>query len=107
MPIQGAKPVRLTSSGGITLRSASGIHRVPGNRNLPNDFIRRQHEIDLDEVPRFARCGADGRQRGVGAGSIVFRLAAISASASAGGNTSARSGSGRKTQADGGAAQGK
>jgi len=60
MPIQGAKPVRLTSSGGITLRSASGIHRVPRNRNLPNDFIRRQHEIDLDELQRFARCGADG-----------------------------------------------
>jgi len=60
----------------------------------------------VDEVERFTRCGADGRQRGVGAGSIVFRLAASPASASAGGNTSAGSGSGRKTQADGGAAQG-
>jgi hypothetical protein len=33
----------------------------------------------LDEVERLARCGADGRQRGDGAGPVVFRLAAARA----------------------------
>jgi len=55
------------------------------------------------EVERLARCGADGRQRGDGAGSIVFRLAV--ARASAGGNTGANSNSGRETQGDRGKAQ--
>src|SRR5260370_24222505 len=37
--IQGAKPVRSTSSGGTTLRSASGITWGPGNRNLRNSSL--------------------------------------------------------------------
>src|SRR5260370_18373537 len=37
--IQGAKPVRSTSSGGTTLRSASGIAWGPGNRNLRNSSL--------------------------------------------------------------------
>src|SRR5260370_35636635 len=37
--IQGAKPVRSTSSGGTTLRSASGIAWGPGNRNRRNSSL--------------------------------------------------------------------
>src|SRR6266403_3274133 len=111
MLVQYAKTGLSTSSGVSTFSSDSGVTRFPGTLKSQPERLGEKNEIDLDEVERCARCGAVGRQRGNGAGSTGSELAACAASAERrlhdGGNASNNGDASGKTQADGGAAQGK
>ena len=110
MLIQLVKTGLSTSSGVSTFSSDLELQGDPEIAKFSQNDSERKNEIDLDEVERFARCGAVGRQRANGAGSTGSELAACAAIAERklrdGGNASNNGDARGKTQADGGAAQG-
>src|SRR5467141_1156291 len=81
MLVQYAKTGLSTSSGVSTFSSDSGVTRCPGTLKSQPERLGEKNEIDVDEVERFARYGAVGRQRGNGAGSTGSELTACAASA--------------------------